>query len=125
MKSRSGLILLWLLALSLWIMWLFKRNSNVISASSVVREDTQGCKTEVLKNAENSFDKDELSGACINVNTASLEELIILPGIGKAIAQDIINYRQEKGHFHHIEDLGMVKGLGPSKLSILESRISF
>ncbi|MCX7667450.1 MAG: ComEA family DNA-binding protein [Atribacterota bacterium] len=61
----------------------------------------------------------------VNVNTASKEELISLPGIGEAIAQRIIEYRQTHGPFHKPEDLLEVKGIGPKKLDQIRDLISF
>lgn len=61
----------------------------------------------------------------INVNTASKEELISLPGIGETIAQRIIEYRQTHGPFHRPEDLLAVKGIGPKKLDQIRDLISF
>lgn len=47
----------------------------------------------------------------INVNTASIEQLAALPGIGLTIAKNIVNYRQKHGPFMRWEDVRKVKGV--------------
>ena len=51
----------------------------------------------------------------ININSAQIEELITLPGVGEATANKIIEYRKENGKFQKIEDLKNVPGIGDSK----------
>ena len=55
----------------------------------------------------------------VNINTATLEELDKLPGIGPAIAQRILDYREEHGRFETIYDIANVSGIGAKKLSAL------
>lgn len=50
--------------------------------------------------------------AKVNINTANLDELRALKGIGEKRAQLIIEYREEYGKFSTIEDLKKVKGIG-------------
>lgn len=60
----------------------------------------------------------------ININLATAEELITLPGIGPKTAQAIIDFREKKGKFKSPEDLLQVPGLGPKKLAAIRKRIT-
>ena len=55
----------------------------------------------------------------ININTATAEELTLLPGVGPATAARIVQYRQEHGKFASVDDLANVKGIGPKRLENL------
>ena len=48
----------------------------------------------------------------LNLNTATIEQLETLPGIGRKVAERIIEYRTKSGSFKRIEDLMNVKGIG-------------
>lgn len=60
----------------------------------------------------------------ININTATLEELTSLPGVGESTAQRIIDYRKQNGKFKTIEDLKNVSGIGESKFSNFKEKIT-
>lgn len=53
----------------------------------------------------------EKTAGPVNINTASLEELCTLPGIGKGKAASIISYRESTGRFEQIEDIMKVEGI--------------
>ena len=55
----------------------------------------------------------------MNVNTATAEELVELPGIGPALAQRIVDYRAANGDFRAVEELVKVNGIGDSRMKEL------
>lgn len=59
----------------------------------------------------------------VNINTASAEELDTLPGIGPAMAQRIIEFRETEGAFTSIEDIKKVKGIGEAKFEKMKDKI--
>ena len=61
----------------------------------------------------------------ININTATLEELQTIKGIGKKKAEAILQYRKEHGAFRTKEDLLQVKGIGKKALEAIESQVNF
>lgn len=63
------------------------------------------------------------AGALVNINTATLEELKTLPGIGESTAGTIIAYREEH-RFERIEDIMNVSGIGEAKFSRIRQLIT-
>jgi competence protein ComEA len=60
----------------------------------------------------------------VNVNTASLAELATLPGIGKTLAQRIIDERERHGPFARVEDVLRVSGIGPVRLEKIRDQVT-
>lgn len=67
-----------------------------------------------------TFNTEEQNDGRININTASLEQLQLLPGIGQTIARRIIEYREKHGRFSSITELLDVDGIGNVKYKELE-----
>lgn len=59
----------------------------------------------------------------VNINTASLEELMSVQGIGSTIAQAIIDYREQNGPFGCLEDLLKVSGIGNATFERIKNYI--
>lgn len=56
----------------------------------------------------------------VNINRASLEELMTLKGVGPVLAHRIIEYRRQNGPFHNKDELKKVKGIGPKKFDAIK-----
>jgi competence protein ComEA len=60
----------------------------------------------------------------VNVNTATLDELVQLPGIGEKRAQAILEARQQRGGFKSVDELLDIRGIGPANLEKLRPHLS-
>ncbi|MBP3597064.1 MAG: helix-hairpin-helix domain-containing protein [Clostridia bacterium] len=80
----------------------------------------------IIENSGENVVQEEKKGKDlkININTATISELITLPGIGNSTAEKIINYRNENGKFKSIEDIKNVSGIGESKYKQLSGYIN-
>jgi competence protein ComEA len=59
----------------------------------------------------------------VHLNSATLEELDTLPGIGPVTAQKILDYRNEHGAFSSVDELDSVPGIGPARLAELKKLV--
>ncbi len=77
-----------------------------------------------VENGEKVIEGEKSSNSSkININKADIEKLKSLPGVGDALAQRIITYRNENGKFKSIEDLKNVSGIGNKKYDSLKEYI--
>jgi competence protein ComEA len=60
----------------------------------------------------------------ININSATIDDLDMLPGIGPEKAKEIIAYRQQNGNFNNIEDILLVPGIGNKLFEDIEGLIT-
>jgi comEA protein len=61
----------------------------------------------------------------VNINSATENELITLPGIGPSKARAIAEYRRQHGGFKSVDELQEVKGIGPATLEKLKAHLTF
>ncbi|HZM69905.1 MAG TPA: helix-hairpin-helix domain-containing protein [Candidatus Cryosericum sp.] len=60
----------------------------------------------------------------VNINAATVDELVTLPGIGPSYAQRIVEYREKNGPFKKVEDLLNVRGIGEKTFERIRDRIT-
>jgi competence protein ComEA len=62
--------------------------------------------------------------AKVNVNTATVQQLAELPGVGEKLAVRIVEYRQKSGAFKSIHEMVNVRGIGEKSLTRIESYVT-
>lgn len=68
--------------------------------------------------------EENAAGSLVNINTATIEQLMQLPGIGQAKAEAIIAYRKESGGFKEIAELMQISGIKESIFEKVKDRIT-
>jgi len=64
------------------------------------------------------------AAAAVNLNTATIDQLQTLPGVGPVLAQRIIAYRDEHGGFKSVSELRQVSGIGDARYHELKDRVT-
>jgi competence protein ComEA len=59
----------------------------------------------------------------VDVNRATVEELVAVPGIGEALARRIVEFRSKNGPFERVDDLLKVRGIGEKSLEKLRPHL--
>ncbi len=60
----------------------------------------------------------------VNVNTADASDLALLPRVGPAVSQRILEFREDNGPFESVEDLMLVRGIGEKTFALMEPHVT-
>ena len=126
--QESKAILFILVVLSAGAGVLNYRNHNPDFAPELLLKENRHIEKKVFEPPKSSVPPENLdsnkSGKKINLNTATLEELESLPGIGKELGKRILSYRGSKGRFLSTDELKNVRGIGQKTFEKLRDLIS-
>lgn len=86
-------------------------------------EDNEAVISEI-QDKSNESHTDNIDNKIININKATMEELMSLTGIGEAKAKNIIDYRTENGDFNNIEDIKNVTGISDAIYDKIKKNIT-
>jgi len=117
LEQKLLLILLAGVFIGVVVYWLKLKESPIVSEFVI---ETIGTAVDTIKEGEPNIHV--ISQKKVNLNTATFEELLRLPGVGPAIANEIIKYR-EKHKFTKITDIMKVTGIGKKKFARLKDLI--
>lgn len=98
--------------------------SERVSDQMVIYIPKEGEELAEVTPSKNASSKDETTNTLVNLNTATIEELKTLNGVGEKKAENILRYREEKGSFKSIEELKEVDGIGEKTFEQLKSSIT-
>ena len=97
------------------------KNNDSLSCNNI-------CNIEVIEVnnciENNDTNNKESSNALVNINTATIEELLTLTGIGESKAKSIIEYRSTNGSFKAIEEIKNVSGIGEALFNKIKDKIT-
>ncbi|MFA5927046.1 MAG: helix-hairpin-helix domain-containing protein [Patescibacteria group bacterium] len=97
--------------------------ANVAQASESITRDAGVVKGQSTQSVSPEKPQVVVS-ATVNINTASVEQLDALPGIGPTYAKRIVEYREANGKFASIDEVMKVKGIGPKTFEKFKDKIT-
>lgn len=101
--------------------------NSTVQTTATARETLNSAKASAIEKATSTQStlKNTTKKSKININTADVETLQALEGIGEVKAKAIVEYRKKHGHFKKAADLTKVSGIGDSTVTKIKSAISF
>ncbi|XP_016414352.1 endonuclease/exonuclease/phosphatase family domain-containing protein 1-like [Sinocyclocheilus rhinocerous] len=90
---------------------------------SIPKDPTDFCQGKRKFSAACNFSHILVNQERLNINTATEEELMTLPGVNRGVAHNIVEYRECIGGFKKVEDLALVSGVGATKLEAVKLEI--
>ncbi|MCY8490375.1 helix-hairpin-helix domain-containing protein [Bacillus atrophaeus] len=98
--------------------------AELLQDGTVVYIPSEGEESTQSASANASVQNGAGKEALVNINTASLEELQAISGVGPSKAEAIIAYREENGKFQAVEDITNVSGIGEKSFEKIKSAIT-
>lgn len=115
------------LQLSYWLQSFFLRPLERLKEEFVFYCDTEPERTEKTEETEQKEqelpEEQQEADARVNINTAGVEELMTLKGVGESRAQAIIAWRTEQGPFEKPEDIMQISGIKEGVYSRIKDQI--
>lgn len=97
----------------------FLQKNEPVFTGALLNEEASGTELPLQEPLREAEEKKK-----VNLNSASIEDLQKLPGIGEKTARQILEYKEKNGPYHSIEEIMEVKGIGPKKFQKFKSFIS-
>lgn len=103
-------------------------NAEAVNMAQILSDGVQvnvpGSVQSSVNSAVNTLNSQNSKNMLVNINTADQKQLEALPGIGPALAERILLYRQNQGAFKTLEELKNVSGIGAAKYNTLKPKIT-